>query len=1393
MESSTARAFFFPIPATTTTCVCCSMSSDADLWGSQEDSEFLDALANSSLPVPPESVITAAEAGTDNPGVHLKRKRTPSSPSLPPVISTSDAYDIDLDNAHLPMEDDDEDPDVNPALFTRQRRPTPERPNAQNESYVYGAANFGGFGEYMFRKRAKLQFQNQDLSNEGESKGAGRNRTIFKGVAIYVNGFTDPPFQVLREMLMAHGGIFHAYLDKKSLVTHIVASQLTPAKIMEYQKGKMKVVTPEWIVKSVEAGALLRWQDFALKPGTGSIAAHGKGTAFAGTDGAGPDVDQSANMSAKPSQKTLLDVLVSQHPQRKSKTPGVPGAQKPPSSFRQVLSSSSSSSQSQKGTKSVIALAGAKAVAENAPRVGKDSSSFDPPPAHSDLTSGNRGGKQATDSTSKEAAVRTPGPTEQTIVQPPFLTTTSPTPTRTLHDTSRLETMVSMMDGPHSLVERPRYALHDSNPFAAKLMQSTQWRNEHTSANATGFVESYYQNSRLHHLSSWKSELKKLVAEARERAENGDGDADGMGMLEMDVGVSMQGVKLDGLASHAQTKDKGKEKAKEALGRVIMHCDFDSFFVAAGSVDRPELKGKPVVVCHSGKEGGKASTSEIASAGYEARKFGVKNGMSLGQARQLCPNIIPIPYEFEKYKQFSLQFYTILMSFADDLQAVSVDEALIDVSQRVAQAKADAVDIDRDATPRDFAKQLAEQIRDKIREITSCEVSIGISHNILLARMATRKAKPAGSYHLLLEDVPAHLAPLGITAIHGVGWSIRDKIKDKFNVETLGELLPKSKQSLQRVLGEKTGDKIWKAVRGVDDTPLESDKPRKSVSAEVNYGIRFENEKQAETFMYTLSIEVSKRLKAINRKGGLLTLKVMTRNADAPKEAPKFMGHGKVDTYSKSMAIAEPGSGGPTDDPKAIGDATWTLLKSFRFDPSELRGIGIQIQKLDDGDETTAKLDAGQSRLPFIKATGDGQVSKGKGKEKAIDGDVDADPFLPEVGVGGPLKPSRSDAGRLELPSASQIDSSVLESLPEDLKREILAGLAGTAGQATVDVGADTHIYNAASGPCHRRVRGPSPSPAVGDDDDIIELGDDEVAALISRTTGSLDHSRSQSVPVPRRIISRATTLEPARTSAVVKATSVSPTKTTAAARLASIKHITKQFAPKRKPPMFSPTKISLFKSKARHAADVDDDQLRDLGVDPMCFRELPADIQKEQLVILLQNLPGSAVDLLAVRGALLPVPDDLQRPGSRGSSRSRSPYTELPHEYTDDTRNHPIPVASYTSQPYIKKLTEVNDVQDMLKQWIQYRLEEGPIAAEVNRMATFLVKCAETDVGLEKVVSVMRFWRLLLRNHWPQFERDDEDQAASGALWWKAFRETKISVDGPIKKRFGCRLGLGR
>lgn len=190
------------------------------------------------------------------------------------------------------------------------------------------------------------------------------------------------------------------------------------------------------------------------------------------------------------------------------------------------------------------------------------------------------------------------------------------------------------------------------------------------------------------------------------------------------------------------------------------------------------------------------------------------------------------------------------MSHADDLQAVSVDEALIDVTSTITQLRTRA---SQDPNSVDPAKDLAEIIRAQVRKATDCEglhsifmfgllsttlnsvsVSIGISHNILLARLATRRAKPAGSYHLVPSGVPEFLAPLDIADLHGFGCSSKQKALEKLGVTQLGELMEKSKGSLSDALGRSTGETLYNTLRGIDDRKLESDKPRKSVSCEIN-------------------------------------------------------------------------------------------------------------------------------------------------------------------------------------------------------------------------------------------------------------------------------------------------------------------------------------------------------------------------------------------------------------------------------------------------------------------------------------------------------------------------------------------------------------------------------
>lgn len=113
-------------------------------------------------------------------------------------------------------------------------------------------------------------------------------------------------------------------------------------------------------------------------------------------------------------------------------------------------------------------------------------------------------------------------------------------------------------------------------------------------------------------------------------------------------------------------------------------------------------------------------------------------------------------------------------------------------------------------------------------------VSIGIAHNILLARLATRRAKPAKSYHLLPDDVPALLSTLEISDLHGFGYNTKQKAVEKLGTSRLGELLDKSKRVLSDALGKTTGETLYNALRGTDERQLESSKERKSVSCDIN-------------------------------------------------------------------------------------------------------------------------------------------------------------------------------------------------------------------------------------------------------------------------------------------------------------------------------------------------------------------------------------------------------------------------------------------------------------------------------------------------------------------------------------------------------------------------------
>jgi DNA repair protein REV1 len=289
------------------------------------------------------------------------------------------------------------------------------------------------------------------------------------------------------------------------------------------------------------------------------------------------------------------------------------------------------------------------------------------------------------------------------------------------------------------------------------------------------------------------------------------------------------------------------------------------------------------------------------------------------------------------------------------VQAVSVDEALVDISNLI---------YDKPYTDEvSAARTLAQNVRDKCRELTRCEVSVGIGMSIVMARLALRKAKPAGQFIVQRDDALKFLDELKIRAFPGVGGTTSTRICDRFGTEEVHEVRKIPKELLRQTLGQKTGERIYELCRGIDNTLVgAAEAPRQSISVDINWGVRFVYQEQAETFVYELAREVEKRMKGESVKGVQgthLTLKVAKRAKDVPFKTEKFLGCGRCDAVNKSFVFKI-----PTCDAEIIGQKCVELLRACQISPGELRGIGVGMKGL----EEIAKEEAVQRKLQFQPA-----------------------------------------------------------------------------------------------------------------------------------------------------------------------------------------------------------------------------------------------------------------------------------------------------------------------------------------------------------------------------------------------------------------------------------------
>ncbi|KAL7082614.1 hypothetical protein ACP275_14G110800 [Erythranthe tilingii] len=758
---------------------------------------------------------------------------------------------------------------------------------------------FADFGSYMAVKNQKLHEQFDAAASSSSHSASTSGKSIFRGVSIFVDGYTVPSNQELRGYMLKYGGRFENYFSRHR-VTHIICSNLPDSKIKNLRafSGGLPVVKPAWLLDSVVANKLLSWIPYQL-------------------DQLGTEKDNQSKLSTfftpkKGGVSESADFLVD----------------------GQLISENDNQSPS------------------------RVDSSF--PEVDASLEQTDRFSIELDDHS--QLNIRKP------ISEEPACSVESSYEVKgvELNDSPDL-------DGKNSDLK------HKSSTFQASVSLSSNSLNIHNSSNPSSsrtklapnqghstlvdpnFVENYFKSSRLHFIGTWRNRYRK---------------------------------RFSSLSNGYRCKSSSLNTAAVNENNSIIHIDMDCFFVAVVTRNYPELLDKPVAVCHSDNPRG---TAEISSANYPARDHGVKAGMFVKDAKTRCPQLVIVPYDFGAYEKVADQFYDILHKHSKNVQAVSCDEAFLDVSESEV------------GDP----QLLASVIRKEIFDTTGCTASAGIAGNMLMARLATKTAKPDGLCYIPPEKVDTYLSELPVKTLPGIGHILEEKLKKK-QIKTCAHLRAITKESLQKDFGMKTGEMLWNYSRGIDNRLVGLIQESKSIGAEVNWGVRFRNRNDTRHFLENLCKEVALRLQGCGVQGRSFTLKIKKKRGDAG-EPVKYMGCGDCENLSHSITIPM-----ATDDADVLKRLATQLFGYFHIDVEDIRGVGLQVSKLEGADDSKL-VHKRNSILPWVVST------------SSKDRDRNQPGRLSNHGDAG----SSVDTGAASLPPLEDLDVAVIESLPSEVVSEI--------------------------------------------------------------------------------------------------------------------------------------------------------------------------------------------------------------------------------------------------------------------------------------------------------------------------------------------------------------------
>lgn len=278
----------------------------------------------------------------------------------------------------------------------------------------------------------------------------------------------------------------------------------------------------------------------------------------------------------------------------------------------------------------------------------------------------------------------------------------------------------------------------------------------------------------------------------------------------------------------------------------------DAFFASVEQLDNPDLRGKPVAV------GGSGPRSVVAAASYEARKYGVRSAMPSLTAKKLCPDLIFVKHNFERYVEISESIHVIFRKYTDIIEPISLDEAFLDVT-------CDKLNLGS-------ATIIAELIRKEIKEMTGLTASAGVSVNKFLAKIASDINKPNGIFVIKPDEAEKFIESLPVEKFFGIGKVTAEKMH-KLGIHKGSDLKKWDLPSLARNFG-KSGVYFYDIVRGKDDRPVEPDSERKSIGTELTYEKDLTTGFEIIAELYKLEKELMQRIDNAGTTGKTLTIKI---------------------------------------------------------------------------------------------------------------------------------------------------------------------------------------------------------------------------------------------------------------------------------------------------------------------------------------------------------------------------------------------------------------------------------------------------------------------------------------------------------------------------------------